>query len=137
LGEPPALPPYHAREVGDARRVSALMQTVFYLISAVLGIFGLLFLVGSAQGNTALRIIFGLVMLGAAAALIWLAKVKTPGQTIIQNIDMPGDTEQQQIKCQNCGGTIGPKDVSVVTGAIYVKCPYCGTSYQLEEAPKW
>lgn len=113
------------------------MQTVFYLISAVLGFFGLFFLVGAAQGNTGLRILFGLVMLAAAVALIWLAKVKSPGQTIIQNIDMPGDTEAEQIKCKACGGTIGPQDVSVQAGAVYVKCPYCGTSYQLEEAPKW
>jgi hypothetical protein len=113
------------------------MQTASYVLAAVLALVGLLFLVAAGQGNVLPRVIISIVLLGAAAVLVWLGRVKSPGQTIIQNIDLPGNTAQEQIKCKACGGTIGPKDVSVEAGAVFVKCPYCGTSYQLEEAPKW
>ena len=113
------------------------MQIVFYLLAFVFTFFGVAFLIGSSQGHTALRLVFGIVLLAGAGALVWLAKVKSPGQTIIQNFDLPGTTTEAQIKCKACGGTINPKDVTVQAGAIFVKCPYCGTSYQLQEEPKW
>jgi Zn finger protein HypA/HybF involved in hydrogenase expression len=113
------------------------MQIGSYLLGSVLGLMGLLFLIASGSGNTAPRVIIGVVLLAAAAVLVWLGKVKSPGQTIIQNIDLPGNTTEEQLHCKACGGTLNPKDITVQAGAVFVKCPYCGTSYQLEEAPKW
>ncbi|GAG08140.1 unnamed protein product, partial [marine sediment metagenome] len=34
-------------------------------------------------------------------------------------------------------GTLDSKSVSVQAGAVFVNCPYCESSYQIEEAPKW
>ena len=113
------------------------MTTVAYLLSGLVGLAGLIFLIGSAQGNTGRRILFGLVLLGAAAALAYLGKMKAPQPTLIQKIDLTGDVAAQDLKCKSCGGKLDSSSVSVQAGAVFIKCPYCGAEYQLEEAPKW
>jgi uncharacterized Zn-finger protein len=32
---------------------------------------------------------------------------------------------------------LSKENLEVKAGAIFVECPYCGASYQIEEAPKW
>jgi hypothetical protein len=41
------------------------------------------------------------------------------------------------MKCRNCGATLDSKSVSLQAGAVFVKCPFCDSQYQVEEAPKW
>jgi len=41
------------------------------------------------------------------------------------------------MKCQSCQGALGKDNLVVKAGAIFVDCPYCGASYQIEEAPRW
>jgi uncharacterized Zn finger protein len=52
-------------------------------------------------------------------------------------IDLPADTKVEQITCKNCGGVLKPENIKMVMGAPMVECPYCGTTYQLTEEPKW
>lgn len=113
------------------------MTTVAYLLSALVGLAGLVFLLGSVQGHTGPRLIIGLILLGAAGALVYLARMKAPERTIVQKIDLTGDVAAQDLKCKSCGGKLDSKSVSVQAGAIFIKCPYCGAHYQLEEEPKW
>ena len=106
-----------------------------YALAAVLGIFGLFFVVG--YKGLVMRLVLGLILLAAAFVLAWLTKAKAPERTIVQKIDLTGDIQKEQLQCKNCGATLDDKSVELREGAIFVKCPYCGTSYQLEEAPKW
>jgi len=41
------------------------------------------------------------------------------------------------MKCRNCSAGLSKDSVVLKEGAIFVECPYCKTSYQIEEAPKW
>jgi uncharacterized Zn-finger protein len=41
------------------------------------------------------------------------------------------------LKCRSCGGALKPENITMVAGAPVVTCPYCGTTYQLTEEPKW
>lgn len=84
-----------------------------------------------------MRIIVGIILLVAAGALFWLSRAKTPEKTIVQKIDLAGDVSAERLKCQSCGATLDDNSIQLREGAIQVKCPYCGTSYQLEEKPKW
>jgi hypothetical protein len=113
------------------------MEIVTYIIAAVIGFFGLMFIVG-AQGQV-VRIVVGVVLFGAAGVLIYLTRVRPKEQetTIVQKIDLSGDVALEQMKCRNCGGPLDEESVSVQAGAIFVNCPYCGASYQIEEEPKW
>lgn len=113
------------------------MELVIYLIAVVLGLFGIMFVVGSA--GSPVRVIVGVVLLGAAGVMVYLTKMRPKQQetTIIQKIDLTGDVALEQMKCRSCGGALSKDTLEVKLGAIYVNCPYCGASYQIEEEPKW
>jgi hypothetical protein len=113
------------------------MKIIAYPLSAVLFLLGLVFIVGS-QGEV-MRLAVGGVLLAASVAFCWLAlqKPRPTETTVIQKIDLSGDVSLEQMKCRSCGGTLAKESVSVKAGAIYVNCPFCGASYQIEEAPKW
>jgi hypothetical protein len=113
------------------------MKIFSYLIAAALAFFGFIFITGS-QGQI-IRIIVGVILLAAAAAFIYTLRAKPqPSQTtVVQQIDLSGDVNIEQIKCQNCGGVLDRDSIEVKAGAIFVNCPYCNASYQFEEAPKW
>lgn len=113
------------------------MKTAGYLIGAVLGLAGIIALAAAAQGHATTRIIAGIVLLGAAAYMIYLARSKGPETKITHEIDLTGETELEHLRCKSCGAQLDADAIEMHEGAIYVKCPYCGTTYQLEEKPKW
>ncbi|MBP6472971.1 MAG: hypothetical protein KBE23_23125 [Chloroflexi bacterium] len=113
------------------------MKIVSYLVAAALAFFGFIFIAGS-QGQF-IRIVVGVILLGAAAVFVYMVRVKPqPTQTtIVQKIDLSGDVDLQQIRCQNCDAPLSDKSITVEAGAIFVNCEFCGASYQFEEKPKW
>jgi DNA-directed RNA polymerase subunit RPC12/RpoP len=113
------------------------MKTAGYLIGAVLGLAGIISLLAATQGHAAARAITGIVLLAAAAFMIYLARSKGPETKVTHKVDFTGDTELQQLQCKSCGAQLTSDALQMKEGAIYVKCPYCGTEYQLEEKPKW
>lgn len=113
------------------------MKIVFYSIAAILALLGLIFVAGW-QGQV-VRIVVGVVMFVAAGALVYLARMQTPKvtTTVHQQIDLSGDVNLQRLRCQSCGATLDKSAVSVRAGAVFVDCPYCGATYQLEEEVQW
>jgi hypothetical protein len=113
------------------------MKAIAYPLAAVVGFFGLMFIAG-AQGSM-MRIVVGIVLFAAAIALVWIAmqKPRPIETTLIQKIDLSGDVNLAELKCRACGGTLGKESISVKAGGIFVNCQYCGSQYQIEEAPKW
>ena len=113
------------------------MIAIAYILSVILGLFGLVFIIGS-QGMT-LRIIVGIILLIAASALIFMARIRPKQINVVQKmkIDLSGDVSLESLKCTSCGGKLSEKSVSVKAGAVFVNCEYCGAAYQIEEAPKW
>ncbi len=113
------------------------MKIVSYLIAAALAFFGFVFLVGS-QGQI-MRIIFALILLAAAGGFVYMARMRPQHNqtTIVQKIDLSGDVNLEQIRCQNCDAPLSDKSIRVEAGAIFVNCEFCGASYQFEEKPKW
>ncbi|NLO05028.1 MAG: hypothetical protein GX131_04275 [candidate division WS1 bacterium] len=113
------------------------MKTAGYALGALLGFAGLIFLIAAGQGNVAPRVIIGIVLLGGAAYMIYLARSKGPEVKVTHKVDFTGDTELQELRCKSCGAQLSSDAIEMREGAIYVKCPYCGSAYQLEEKPKW
>jgi Zn finger protein HypA/HybF involved in hydrogenase expression len=113
------------------------MEILTYLIAAVIAFFGLMFVVG-AQGQI-VRFLVGIVLFVAAGVLVYLTRVRPKHEEIthVQKIDLTGDVRLEQMKCQSCQGALSKENLEVRAGAIFVDCPYCGASYQIEEAPKW
>ena len=87
-----------------------------------------------------------LFILGAAPILVVVLlsrKEKPPEYHIDQKIEIKadelvgGDKSYEKLKCQNCGASLGSKDVKFTDMGMIVKCPYCDQVYAVEEKPKW
>jgi len=96
---------------------------------------------GSRMTGAVLFFIVGLIGMGIGVAIIWVVRTRGPApiQQITQQVqlDVPGDVNVEKLKCQSCGAELSKDAVSLVQGAIMINCPYCGSTYQLTEAPKW
>ncbi len=117
------------------------MKIIAYIAAAILIFFGVLFVWGSfsAQGGGGTWIIIGLVTVGIGFGLIYWASRRKTGDTtnVTLNVELPGNVSMDTLKCKSCGGALSAKDIKMVAGAPVVTCPYCGTTYQLTEEPKW
>jgi hypothetical protein len=115
-------------------------RIIAYIAAAILIFFGVLFVWGafSPQGSPG-WIIVGVISIGAGLVLIWVAgrQAKREAAELIQRIELSGDVDLETLTCRNCGGALSPDNVKMVAGAPVVSCPYCNTSYQLTEEPKW
>ena len=120
-----------------ARRATKRLKTLAYLLGGVLGVGGIVSLIAATQGNAGFRILTGLVLLAAGIFVAAITRMKVPEQRIIQEIDLSGDVRPEEMKCNACGAALDKDSVSVRAGGVFVDCPYCGTSYQIEEEPKW
>lgn len=118
---------------------------VGFIIAAVLLFYGVILILGSSStelGDPAwLR--QGLIMVVAALVLIGvgvfvLLKLRPqPKQEIVQRIDLTGDVNMATLKCKNCGAELAKDSITLKEGAIFVSCPYCSSTYQMVEEPKW
>jgi hypothetical protein len=123
-------------------RVSA-GKIIAYLAAAILIFFGVLFIWATFSPDGQIGwLLVGLVSVGLGFILIWLASrqkavPQVEGQNVTLKIDLPGSVTLDTLKCQSCGGTLTSDNINMVAGAPVVTCPYCGTTYQLTEEPKW
>jgi hypothetical protein len=116
-------------------------KIIAYIIAAILIFFGVLFIWGSSgQGGSPGDIIIGIISVGIGLVLIfWAARhpAKADQTNVTLKVDLPGNVSMDTLKCQSCGGTLSPNDIKMVAGAPVVTCPWCHTTYQMTEEPKW
>ena len=113
------------------------MKAVAFTLAGLLGLLGLVFIAGN-QGQI-MRVVVGLVLFAAAIALVVAVRLqpKIEQRNIVQNLHLTGDVSLEQMQCRKCGGKLSDESVKVQGGAVFVACPYCNASYQLEVAVKW
>jgi len=120
-------------------------KIVGYVISGILIFFGVIWLWSAfapdTGGGAAGRLVVGAILVGIGLAIIVIIKMREPKpeQKILveQKIDLSGDIELEKLQCKNCGAELDKKSITLAQGAVVVSCPYCGTSYQMVEEPKW
>jgi hypothetical protein len=117
------------------------MKIIAGIGAAILILAGLFALLGAnGQGSV---VIVGLVLIGVGIGLIFLAARRpapAPGSStsnVTLNVQLPGNVSLDTLKCKSCGGALKADNIQMVAGAPVVSCPYCKTSYQLTEEPKW
>ena len=119
-------------------------KIIAYIFAAILIFFGVLFIWATFSPDGQIGwLLIGAISVGIGFVIIWFAAKKLPsgdaaqGEGVSLNIDLPGDVNLDTMKCQSCGGALTMDNIKMVAGAPVVSCPYCNTTYQLTEEPKW
>lgn len=122
--------------------MNRIVSAVALFVAVFLILLGAIFVIASGTEN----VVVGAVFLVVAALLLYFvyrnekleaSKPRVISQTYNVQMSGSGQLEQKQLKCRSCGAPLQDKDLTVVKGGVVVKCPYCGSIYALEEAPKW
>ncbi|MFA5313701.1 MAG: hypothetical protein WC375_10380 [Methanomassiliicoccales archaeon] len=122
--------------------MNRILESVVLCFGMFLILLGVVFLIAGGMDN----IVTGAVLVVVAAILLLFVyrsqKIEATKPTLVSqtfNVKMEGtgQTEQKELKCRNCGAPLSEKDLTVVEGAVMMKCPYCATVAKFEEAPKW
>ena len=114
-------------------------KIIAYISAALFIGLGALFIL-SAFGSTPQpqNILTGIILVIIGFGLIFVASRKKPGEQEVKlEIDLSGDVNLDTLSCKSCGGQLSSDNISMVAGAPVVSCPFCETSYQLTEEPKW
>ncbi len=115
------------------------MKFFGFLLGSALVLLGVIVLAASAAGNTVPRLVFGgLILAGGVGLILVLALRPTHHKVdVTYQVDLTGDVNLESMKCRQCGAPLDRKGVKMQEGAVFVTCPYCDSSYQLEEEAKW
>ena len=87
------------------------MKLFAYAIAILVGFLGTMFLIGS-QGQV-IRLVVGIVLIMGAIAIVYLSRIqpKISETTTIQKIDLSGDINLEEIRCQSCNAPLNKDDI--------------------------
>jgi hypothetical protein len=116
-------------------------KLIAYIAASILIFFGVIFLWGafSPQGSPS-WILIGLISVAIGFVLIIVGarrRAAAGTENVTLKVDLPANVNLDTLKCRSCGGALTADNIKMVAGAPLVTCPYCHTSYQLTEEPKW
>lgn len=113
------------------------------IAAAVLFFFAVIFALASsaqeipAQTAQTRLITSAFLFIIGIAVIVGIYYVTRKPKTIIQRLEVSGQMKGAAIKCPNCSASIDANQIQIVSGVPYVKCPYCGTTFEVVEEPKW
>ena len=122
--------------------MSKLMSGLITVLAIFLILLGGVFIIADGIENIAAGAVMTIVAAGLLFYIYRVEKIEASKPKLINqtfNVQMSGSgkLDLKQHTCRSCGAPLEDKDLSVVQGGVMVKCPYCGTVYALEEAPRW
>ena len=118
-------------------------KVIANIAAAIMIFFGVLFMwgAGSSSGGGWGWVFIGLISVVIGFGIIFFANRKKAGaegsQEVTYKLDLSGDINLDTLTCKSCGGSLSKDNISMLAGAPVVTCPYCNSSYQLTEEPKW
>jgi hypothetical protein len=131
----------------NIKTLGTVVSVILFIVAALFLGCGALFLLSafSAQavdpgGRLCIGGVLVLIALaGVAGGIVLIVRARKESQKIEieQKIDLTGDIRTRDITCEKCGATLDEDSVSIAEGAVFVKCPYCKSAYQIVEEPKW
>jgi Zn finger protein HypA/HybF involved in hydrogenase expression len=110
---------------------------------AVLFFFAVIFALSSAASTVSTQtaqmrlIISGMLFIIGLAIIVGIYYTTRKPQTVIQQLEVSGQMKAASIKCPHCGGSVDANQIKIVSGVPYATCPYCGTTFEVTEEPKW
>ena len=114
---------------GIAAAILFFFAVIFALASSYIGL--------TAQAAQSRLLTSGILFIVGLVVIVGIYYVTRKPKTVIQRLEVSGEMKAAQIKCPNCGGSISPNEIKIVSGVPYVKCPYCGITFEVTEEPKW
>ena len=79
----------------------------------------------------------GILFVIGIAIIVGIYYTTRKPKTVIQRLELSGQMKAASIKCPNCGASVDPNKIKIVSGVPYATCPYCGTTFEVTEEPKW
>ena len=113
------------------------------IAAAVVFFFAVIFALASSYSGLTTqaaqsRLLTGVILFVIGLAIIvGIYYVTRKPKTVIQRLEVSGQMKGAAIKCPNCSASINADQIKIVSGVPYVKCPYCGTTFEVTEEPKW
>jgi DNA-directed RNA polymerase subunit RPC12/RpoP len=110
---------------------------------AVLFFFAVIFALASsastvtAQSAQTRLLISGMLFIIGIAIIVGIYYTTRKPKTVIQRLEVSGQMKAVSIKCPNCSASIDANSIKIVSGVPYATCPYCGTTFEVTEEPKW
>jgi len=105
---------------------------------AVVFFFAVIFaLAASVQATLTRLVTSGILFVIGVALIVGIYYTTRKPKTVIQRLEVSGQMKAASIKCPNCGASVDPDQIKIVSGVPYATCPYCGTTFEVTEEPKW
>jgi uncharacterized membrane protein len=116
-------------------KIATVLGTI---VVAVCFFFGLIFAIAASVQATTTRLTASLLLfaVGFASAYVIYATSRKP-KTIIQQLELAGQLKAAALKCPNCSASVAASQIKIVSGVPYSTCPYCGSTFEVTEEPKW
>jgi DNA-directed RNA polymerase subunit RPC12/RpoP len=108
------------------------------IAAAVVFFFAVIFaLAASVQATLTRLATSGILFVIGIALIVGIYYTTRKPKTVIQRLEVSGQMKAASIKCPNCGASVDPNHIKIVSGVPYAICPYCGTIFEVTEEPKW
>jgi len=108
------------------------------IAAAVVFFFAVIFaLAASVQATLTRLVTSGILFVIGVALVVGIYYTTRKPKTVIQRLEVSGQMKAASIKCPNCGASVNPNQIKIVSGVPYATCPYCGTTFEVTEEPKW
>lgn len=105
---------------------------------AVIFFFAVIFALASSVQATLTRLVTsGFLFIIGIAIIVGIYYITRKPKTVIQRLEVSGQMKATSIKCPNCSASVDVNKIKIVSGVPYATCPYCGTTFEVTEEPKW
>jgi predicted Zn finger-like uncharacterized protein len=111
--------------------LGAIAVTVLFFFAVIFA------LAASIQAATPRLTTSGILFIIGLSVIVGIYYTTRKPKTVIQRLEVSGQMKGTAIKCPNCSASIDANEIKIVSGVPYVKCPYCGTTFEVAEEPKW
>jgi DNA-directed RNA polymerase subunit RPC12/RpoP len=108
------------------------------IAAAIVLLISLIFAMASSFDPTGTRLLTSLLLfIVGVAIIVGIYYLTRKPKTVIQRLELSGQMKAASIKCPNCGASVDVNLIKIVSGVPYATCPYCGTTFEVTEEPKW
>jgi len=106
-------------------------------IAAVIVLFFAVIFALAASYNSTRLVTSAILFLVGLVIIVGVYYITRKPKTVVQQLELSGQMHAAEIKCPNCGGLVSADQIKINEGVPYIKCPYCGTTFEVAEEPKW